>query len=52
MYLLTVRGQDMNGLPGGRTATATATVYITDVNDHTPKLEKEEVVLLIMHLFH
>ncbi|CAK6969743.1 desmoglein-2.1-like [Scomber scombrus] len=40
-YILTVIGRDLNGQPGGNTATGTVTINIRDVNDHLPTLEKE-----------
>ncbi|XP_076581888.1 desmoglein-2.1-like [Chaetodon auriga] len=43
-YTLTVRGQDLNGKPGGNTETATVTIKIGDVNDNIPTLEKEQYV--------
>uniref|UniRef100_A0A672Z4B7 Desmoglein-2-like n=1 Tax=Sphaeramia orbicularis TaxID=375764 RepID=A0A672Z4B7_9TELE len=41
-YLLTVKGQDLNGSPMGNTGTATVTINVIDVNDHPPVLEKNE----------
>ncbi|XP_059197235.1 desmoglein-2.1-like [Centropristis striata] len=43
-YTLTVRGQDLNGEPGGNSATGMVTINILDVNDNPPTLEKEEYV--------
>uniref|UniRef100_UPI001ED82BB2 desmoglein-2-like n=1 Tax=Scatophagus argus TaxID=75038 RepID=UPI001ED82BB2 len=40
-YTLTVRGQDLNGSPGGNAATSTVTIKVLDVNDNLPTLEKE-----------
>ncbi|XP_039666442.1 desmoglein-2-like isoform X1 [Perca fluviatilis] len=37
-YVLTVRGQDLNGEPGGNTGTGTVTIDILDVNDNCPVL--------------
>nr|XP_061790321.1 desmoglein-2.1-like [Nerophis lumbriciformis] len=39
-YKLTVKGQDLNGAPGGNSATATVVVKLQDVNDNPPTLEK------------
>uniref|UniRef100_A0A3Q3J0M2 Cadherin domain-containing protein n=1 Tax=Monopterus albus TaxID=43700 RepID=A0A3Q3J0M2_MONAL len=41
-YIVTVRGQDLNGKPGGNSATSTVTINIQDVNDNLPTLEKEK----------
>ncbi|XP_030607405.1 desmoglein-2-like [Archocentrus centrarchus] len=41
-YILTVRGQDLNGAPGGNSATGSVTIYVCDVNNHLPTLEKEQ----------
>ncbi|XP_042370453.1 desmoglein-4-like, partial [Plectropomus leopardus] len=41
-YTLTVKGQDLNGAPGGNTAIGTVTINVSDVNDNPPTLEKEE----------
>ncbi|XP_047444088.1 desmoglein-2.1 [Mugil cephalus] len=41
-YILTVRAQDLNGRPGGNSATGTVTIKVGDVNDNPPTLEKEE----------
>uniref|UniRef100_A0A4W6EMK7 Cadherin domain-containing protein n=1 Tax=Lates calcarifer TaxID=8187 RepID=A0A4W6EMK7_LATCA len=41
-YILTVKGQDLNGEPGGNSATTTVTINVRDVNDNLPTLEKEE----------
>lgn len=43
-YILTVRGQDLNGSPLGNTGTGTVTINVLDVNDHPPTLEKEQVI--------
>uniref|UniRef100_A0A3P8UN84 Desmoglein 2 n=1 Tax=Cynoglossus semilaevis TaxID=244447 RepID=A0A3P8UN84_CYNSE len=40
-YTLIVKGQDLDGKPGGNTATSTVTVKVQDVNDNLPTLEKE-----------
>ncbi|XP_070765423.1 desmoglein-2.1-like [Enoplosus armatus] len=42
LYTLTVKGQDLNGKPGGHTATGTVTIKVRDVNDNRPTLEKAE----------
>ncbi|XP_070687719.1 desmoglein-2.1-like [Pempheris klunzingeri] len=41
-YILTVKGQDLNGQPGGNNGTGTVTINVLDVNDNVPTLEKEE----------
>uniref|UniRef100_A0A3Q2WUD1 Desmoglein-2-like n=1 Tax=Haplochromis burtoni TaxID=8153 RepID=A0A3Q2WUD1_HAPBU len=41
-YILTVKGQDLNGQPEGNTGTATVTIAVGDVNDNLPTLEKEQ----------
>ncbi|XP_071342910.1 desmoglein-2.1-like isoform X2 [Trachinotus anak] len=41
-YTLTVKGQDLNGKPGGNSETCTVTIKVRDVNDNLPTLEKEE----------
>ncbi|XP_070689059.1 desmoglein-2.1-like [Pempheris klunzingeri] len=41
-YILTVKGQDLNGQPGGNSGTGTVTINVLDVNDNVPTLEKEE----------
>uniref|UniRef100_A0A3P8NT17 Cadherin domain-containing protein n=1 Tax=Astatotilapia calliptera TaxID=8154 RepID=A0A3P8NT17_ASTCA len=41
-YILTVKGQDLNGKPEGNTGTATVTIAVGDVNDNLPTLEKEQ----------
>ncbi|XP_071393559.1 desmoglein-2.1-like [Centroberyx affinis] len=41
-YILTVKGQDLNGKPEGNTGTGTVTISIRDVNDNLPTLEKDE----------
>lgn len=43
-YILTVIGRDLDGQPGGNTATSTVTINIQDVNDNLPTLENEMVV--------
>lgn len=50
MYTLTVRGQDLNGRPGGNTGTGTVTIKVLDVNDNPPTLEKSEVVLTLYYI--
>ncbi|KAM9364916.1 desmoglein-2.1-like [Pholidichthys leucotaenia] len=40
-YILTVKGEDLDGKPGGNTGTGTVTINILDVNDNLPKLEKD-----------
>ncbi|XP_047443630.1 cadherin-2-like [Mugil cephalus] len=45
-YILTVRGQDLNGQPGGNSGTGTVTINVLGVNDMFPTLEKEEVVAM------
>ncbi|XP_030605995.1 desmoglein-4-like [Archocentrus centrarchus] len=40
-YILTVRGQDLDGRPGGNSGTANVTINIRDVNNHLPTLDKE-----------
>ncbi|XP_053178220.1 desmoglein-2.1-like [Scomber japonicus] len=40
-YILTVIGRDLDGQPGGNTATSTVTINIQDVNDNLPTLENE-----------
>lgn len=44
-YILTVKAQDLNGKPEGRTGTGTVTINVIDVNDKIPKLTQEQVVL-------
>ncbi|KAK5869348.1 hypothetical protein PBY51_024072 [Eleginops maclovinus] len=39
-YTLTVKGQDLNGGPGGHSATSTVVIHVKDVNDNLPTLEK------------
>ncbi|KAL3046888.1 hypothetical protein OYC64_021166 [Pagothenia borchgrevinki] len=41
-YTLTVKGQDLNGEPGGHSATSTVVINVQDVNDNLPTLEKVE----------
>ncbi|KAI4829205.1 hypothetical protein KUCAC02_023265 [Chaenocephalus aceratus] len=41
-YTLTVKGQDLNGVPGGHSATSTVVINVQDVNDNLPTLEKVE----------
>ncbi|KAK1897303.1 Desmoglein-2 [Dissostichus eleginoides] len=41
-YILTVQGQDLNGAPGGHSATSTVVIDVKDVNDNLPTLEKSE----------
>lgn len=47
-YTLKVKGQDLNGKPGGQTGTGTVTIKIQDVNDNLPTLEKEAVVFFFV----
>ncbi|KAM7410640.1 hypothetical protein PAMA_001872 [Pampus argenteus] len=47
-YVLTVKGQDLNGNPGGNSATSTVTINIRDVNDNLPTLEKDEYEAIIV----
>ncbi len=42
-YILTVKGTDMDGAPGGNTGTGTIHVKVVDINDNIPTLEKDEV---------
>ncbi|XP_023277708.1 desmocollin-3-like, partial [Seriola lalandi dorsalis] len=42
LYTLTVKGQDLNGKPGGNSETSTVTIKIQDVNDNLPTLEKDK----------
>uniref|UniRef100_A0A3Q1FEA0 Desmoglein-2-like n=1 Tax=Acanthochromis polyacanthus TaxID=80966 RepID=A0A3Q1FEA0_9TELE len=46
-YILTVKGQDQNGEPHGKTATSTVTINVRDVNDNPPTLEKDKYVASI-----
>ncbi|XP_066537957.1 desmoglein-2-like protein [Hoplias malabaricus] len=39
-YTLIIKGSDMNGKPGGRTASGTVIINILDVNDNVPTLKK------------
>ncbi|KAM3620644.1 uncharacterized protein V6R79_026394 [Siganus canaliculatus] len=41
-YVVVVKGQDLNGKPGGKTATGTVIINVQDVNDNLPTLEKEQ----------
>uniref|UniRef100_A0A3Q1D8P7 Cadherin domain-containing protein n=1 Tax=Amphiprion ocellaris TaxID=80972 RepID=A0A3Q1D8P7_AMPOC len=41
-YFLVVKGQDLNGQPGGHSGTGTVTINVRDVNDNLPTLEKEQ----------
>uniref|UniRef100_A0A8C5DWK8 Desmoglein-2-like n=1 Tax=Gouania willdenowi TaxID=441366 RepID=A0A8C5DWK8_GOUWI len=41
-YILRVKGQDLNGQPGGYSGTGTVTINVRDVNDNVPTLEREE----------
>ncbi|XP_071342912.1 desmoglein-2.1-like isoform X2 [Trachinotus anak] len=41
-YTLRVKGQDLNGKPGGNSGTGTVTIKVLDVNDNLPTLEKEK----------
>lgn len=43
-YILTVKGQDLNGKPEGKTGTGTVTINVVDVNDNSPTLEKTAVI--------
>lgn len=47
-YILKVKGQDLNGKPGGKTGVGTVTINIQDVNDNLPILEKEVVVFFFI----
>ena len=47
-YSLTIEGADMDGAPGGNTATTTVNIKVTDVNDNIPTLEKDEVHQLFL----
>uniref|UniRef100_A0A3Q3WQK7 Cadherin domain-containing protein n=1 Tax=Mola mola TaxID=94237 RepID=A0A3Q3WQK7_MOLML len=40
-YILTLKGQDLNGKPEGNTGFGNVTINILDVNDNPPTLEKE-----------
>lgn len=42
-YTLKIGALDLNGKPGGNTATADVTINVMDVNDNAPTLEKEKV---------
>ncbi len=46
-YTLVVKGQDLNGSPGGNSATSTVIINIQDVNDNFPTLEKEQVIFFV-----
>uniref|UniRef100_A0A3B4V411 Desmoglein-3-like n=1 Tax=Seriola dumerili TaxID=41447 RepID=A0A3B4V411_SERDU len=37
-----LKGQDLNGKPGGNSETGTVTIKVRDVNDNLPTLEKDE----------
>ena len=41
-----MKAQDLNGNEGGKSATATVTINVRDVNDNLPTLEKSKVVLI------
>nr|XP_015209357.1 PREDICTED: desmoglein-2-like [Lepisosteus oculatus] len=41
-YTLIVKGTDMDGKENGNTGTGTVHITVLDVNDHLPKLEKDE----------
>ncbi|KAL3976949.1 uncharacterized protein ACER0C_020438 [Sarotherodon galilaeus] len=41
-YILTIKGQDLNGDPRGNTGTTTIIINILDVNDNSPTLEKDQ----------
>lgn len=41
-YVLTVKATDLNGDPKGHSATGSVTIYIGDVNDNLPTLEKSQ----------
>lgn len=47
-YILTIKGTDMNGAPGGNTGTGTIQVKVVDVNDNKPMLDKDEVSIQIL----
>lgn len=46
-YILTVKGQDLNGELGGNFATSTVVINIQDVNDNPPTLAQEQVVFFL-----
>ncbi|XP_030611341.1 desmoglein-2-like [Archocentrus centrarchus] len=41
-YILTIKGEDLNGPPERKTATSTVTINVLDVNDNSPTLEKHQ----------
>ncbi|CAK6969738.1 desmoglein-2-like protein [Scomber scombrus] len=41
-YILTIKGTDMGGDPGGKTGNGTILVKLLDINDNTPSLDKDE----------
>ncbi|KAM3876231.1 desmoglein-2.1-like [Diretmus argenteus] len=41
-YVLTIKGTDMDGAPGGNTGNTTVNVKVVDINDNMPALEKDE----------
>nr|XP_029135630.1 desmoglein-3-like [Labrus bergylta] len=41
-YTVTVMAQDLDGAPGGNSATSTVTINVKDVNDNVPKLTQEK----------
>lgn len=42
-----MKAQDLNGNEGGKSATATVTINVRDVNDNLPTLEKAKVVFIL-----
>ncbi|KAM4629815.1 desmoglein-2.1-like [Polymixia lowei] len=41
-YVLTIKGTDMYGAPGGNTGNTTVDVKVVDINDNKPTLDKDE----------